>query len=680
MFLNGAMTRNLLKGKLMKRNYFVKKICTSSLIAMMAVSVWANPADKVDSSFNYGGDDLGLTLVQETQDGIFKCWAPMAKSVKVLLFKDSGNLVKPQKSVKMVKDSAHPGVWTTSVKVSGFNYYQYEIANPSSKARVCDIWAKCASPDSVAAQITDINSNPAAIPENCSTDTVWGTQEGYFNPFGNSGKEAKSYTDAVIYEMHIRDWSNVEVKDSKGKFTIIADGEKVISHLRDLGITHVQILPSFDYAQLNSDDKYNWGYNPYNYNVPEGRYVTEGYTDGTQAVKEMRYMIAKLHENGIAVNMDVVYNHTSGTKNYSLYDMTVPGYFYRMKDDENYSNGSGCGNEIATNQPMVRKFVVDSLKHWMLDYHVNGFRFDLMGLHERDTMTAIYEELHKIDPNVMVYGEPWTGGKSMVKSGVSKSTVDLITELDVNGVACFNDDFRDALRGAVFNPAERGALTGNLAGIAKTITGLTGSIRGKGIGGFTKKFGRSLNYIECHDNHTIFDRLANIHLGKATTGNLLEDLSEEQLKSIIREEKLGGAVVILAQGTPFLNGGQEFLRTKNGNGNSYIASDKINGIELSMKDTYADVYNTYKALLALRKANSDSFGQNENATGEEAGSGVIKYNAGKFTVYFNFNDDAKTISDSGKVVVIDESTGSYKVGGSSKVSSVPGKGFVILQK
>ena len=675
--------RVVLSGGFMKITKFGKQVFTLALAVLYAsigFPLSANPADKIGSEYNYNGDDLGFSLNDDETQISLKCWAPLAKSVKVLFYKDSSDFTKASKTLKMVKDSQNRGIWTITCDLNGNKYYQYEIQNPSLKAKVCDIWAKAASPNSVATQITNINKDKNAIPENTVTDKEWGTQNGYYNPFGDTGKTQKAYSDAVLYEMHIRDWSYVEVKDSKGKFKVIADGEKVISHLKDLGITHVQLLPSFEYAETNENGMYNWGYNPYNYNVPEGRYVTQGYRDGTQAVKEMRYMISKLHENGIAVVMDVVFNHTSGTGLYSLYDSTVPGYFYRMIDDETYSSGSGCGNELATSQPMVKKFIIDSLKHWMLDYHVNGFRFDLMGLHERETMKEIYNELVKIDPNVMVYGEPWTGGKSLVKFGVTKSTIDdVMDDLSVNGVGCFNDDFRDSIRGNVFNATEKGFITGNYANFGKILTGLTGSVRGKGLGGFTQKIGRSINYIECHDNHTLFDRLVNIELGKATTGKLLEEISEEQLKKIIMEDKLGAALVILAQGTPFLNGGQEFLRTKNGNGNSYIAGDAVNGIDLSFKERYSDVYNTYKALIALRKANPESFGKNENAEAQMILQGLIKYRAGNFTVYFNAAPEALPITDSGKQVFIDEKSGTYTIQGSTKITQIPAKSFIILQ-
>ena len=646
------------------------------MLFMSSILVAKSSVD-IDKDFYYGSGDLGLSLTDSA--AVFKCWAPLAKSVKVLLFKDAENLSKPAKSLKMKKDSENPGVWILEANTEGFSYYQYEIANPGKKSRVCDIWGKAASVDSQASQIVDINKDKSAIPENLKFDTEWGTQDGYYNPFGENGKVSKSYTDAVIYEMHIRDWSRVEVSDSLGKFTQIGDGEKIISHLKDLGVTHVQILPSFEYAEKASNKMYNWGYNPFNYNVPETRYVQDGFKDGSQAVKEMRYMIGKLHENGISVIMDVVYNHTSGTGDASLYDLTVPGYFYRLNPDGTYSNGSGCGSEVATEHKMVRKFVVDSVKHWMLDYHINGFRFDLMGLHERDTMKEIYEECSKIDSNVMIYGEPWTGGKSKVKSGVSKSTVDLIVEDEsVNGVGCFNDDFRDAIKGGVFNALEGGFVQGNSSRIMHIISGLQGSVRGRG--GFTKKIGRGINYAECHDNHTLFDKLAITELNKNLNEDIFSLLSESQLENIKKEEKLAAALIFLAQGTPFINGGQEFMRTKRGNANSYMAPDIVNQIDISMKEKFSDVYNTYKALISFRKANKTEFGANENASAQIISPNVVKYVSGKFTVYFNSNSEPVSVSDSGKIIQINEKDGTYSLGKSVSVSSVPEKSFVIIQK
>lgn len=634
--------------------------------------------DLIDGSFVPSDDvvkKLGVTTSNST--ATFKTWAPLASKVTLLLFTDSSSLTASASTTEMSKGNS--GVWSVeNVDVSSYKYYKYRIVNSGTSYDVCDIWAKCASADSVASEIIDINSDSNAIYSG-TKDSVWGTQEGYYNPFGevtgSSVATKKSYTDAVVYEMHIRDWSRVEVTDSTGKFLDIANGTKVIEHLKDLGITHVQILPMFDYAQKNSNTSYNWGYNPYNYNVPEGRYVTSDYADGTQAVKEMRTLISKLHEAGIAVNMDVVYNHTSGTGSSSLYDMTVPEYFYRVADGS-YSNGSGCGNEIATNHAMVKKFVIDSLKHWMLDFHINGFRFDLMGCAEKSTMKDIYDELYKIDPNVMVYGEPWTGGTSAVEDGASCA----VSGTSGIGAGAFDDSFRDAIKGAEFGGFEKGQIQGTFNDNA-ICTGLKGSTCTRNS---TGDIDLGLHYVECHDNYTLFDKLS-ISLNKGTSSSswkAYSSFTSDQQETLRSEDKLAAAFVLLSQGTPFINGGQEFLRTKQGNDNSYISSDTINQIDLSMKDTYSDVYNTYKGLIALRKANLSDFGKNSSATATTPVTGVTKYTSGDFLVYFNTTDSSYTIAatdTTGYTTLVDVSTGAVTTS-ATLPTNVPAKSFVIMKK
>lgn len=438
--------------------------------------------DLIDEIFGYDGDDLGITLAGSK--ATFKTWAPLATDVKLLLFKDASSLSKEPADSKAMTFDGKTGVWSVlDVDVSTYKYYQYAITANGTTNKVCDIWAKATSGDSIASQIVDINDSSVA--------SDWETS--YVNPWAKS-TESKSYTQAVIYEMHIRDWSRAFAQSSTGKFEDITnalkDSGKFAEHLKDLGVTHVQILPMFDYAQKNADTKYNWGYNPYHYNVPEGRYTNYSASkDGTDAVGQMRAMIKAFHEAGIAVNMDVVYNHTSGTGSGSLYDMTVPNYFYRQNASGTNSNGSGCGNELATQRKMVKKYVIDSLKHWMNDYHINGFRFDLMGLHETETMKEIYKELSNIDPNVMVYGEPWASSGALLE----KKDIDSCSDsTDVNGVACFNDDFRNAIKGGEYGGFQKGHVQGAFADNA-IILGLKGSV---GTGGFTQRLGRSLNYVE----------------------------------------------------------------------------------------------------------------------------------------------------------------------------------------
>ena len=631
---------------------------------------------------------LGVTLIDGKAS--FKMWAPLASEVSLCLYSDSKSLETPVQTIPM--NLGQNGFWVLEDVNFGSNkYYKYAIKNGIYTKYVSDIWAYAASADSQASQIANISTE--GIPA--------GWNNAYYNPWTGS-----QYSESIIYEMHIRDWSRAVVTDSTGKFLDIANSEEIINHLKDLGITHVQILPMFDYAQTNADKGYNWGYNPYHYNVPEGRYVTENYADGTQAVEEMRQMIKALHDNGIAVIMDVVYNHTSGTGDGSLYDITVPQYFYRM-NGTNYVNGSGCGNEVATNHAMVKYYVIESLKHWMNDYHINGFRFDLMGCLESSTMKEIYEELYEIDPKVLVYGEPWAGGTSAVEEGAIKSG-----EADVGeGFGAFDDNFRDAVKGAEFGGFKRGQLQG-VNSDKNIINGLKGeSAQRNG----TDIPGLELHYIECHDNYTLFDKLVYSTITDASL--LKEDViannfakaydaimkSEAAVNDIKQQVKLGGAYIFLAQGTPFFNGGQEFLRTKKGNPDSYSADkkggvqwtntpgayniDDVNTIDLSMKEKNKDVYNTYKALIKIRK-DIDAFtnGSYVEAINYKNTDGVVKYTTydssdEKYIVFFNGTSDDVSCNETGYMFNINEENGTYTIADTeTTVSSVPAKSFVILKK
>ena len=381
--------------------------------------------------------------------------------------------------------------------------------------------------------------------------------------------------------------------------------------------------------------------------------------------------------------MDVVYNHTNGTGSGSLYDSTVPYYFYRFTADGEYSNGSGCGNEINSENPMVKKYIIESLKHWMLDYHFNGFRFDLMGCLSKETMAEIYAELSKIDPNVMVYGEPWTGGTAAVVNGATQA----VSSSSGEGIGAFDDDFRDAIKGAEFGGFKQGHVQGTYSDSGIT-TGLVGK-SGKNNRNVTGILGLALHYVECHDNYTLFDKLAISYWQRAndktttTTGNLFTKIGDDGLIEVKAEDKLAAAFVFLSQGTAFLNGGQEFLRTKRGNENSYNTSNtsslSTNGIDLTFKEKYSDVYNVYKGLIALRKANPSAFGSNAGAKAETVSKGVTKYTTGDFLVYFNATDAEAAISSGGYTKVIDVTSGTPAE--SETISSnVPAKSFVILKK
>lgn len=668
------------------KTYFVKH---SSFKPDSGIKVDLSLLSKeIAGDFEYKENDLGVTL--NGSSASFKTWVPVASDVKLILFKSSSSLSDPDKVENMTKQEN--GIWAISnVDVSSYKYYKFRITNFGKENDVCDIYAKSASPDSVASQITDINSDPNAIPTGYKNDISYGSKESYYNPFGNSGKETKHYMDAVIYEMHIRDWSRLAVTDSTGKFLDIANSSKIINHIKDLGVTHVQILPMFDYAQKVDDDSYNWGYNPYHYNVPEGRYVTKGYSDGTQAVREMREMIAAFHDAGIAVNMDVVYNHTSGTGSGSLYDMTVPYYYYRLNADGSYSNGSGCGNETDSSAPMFKKYMIDSLKHWMLNYHINGFRFDLMGLHETETMKEIYKELSAIDSNVMVYGEPWNGGTSPVKNPAGKANINECadTTYSENGVACFNDDYRNAIKGSEYPEFASGLVSEySKANQQMIVKGLLSKC-------FSAELGRSINYVECHDNLTVADKLALLMNGKksAEKGNWIGVSSDTEKSDIIKfgkinelkkRDELCAAFVFLAPGTAFINGGQEFLRSKNGDENSYISDDDTNEIKQSYIDEYSDVTAYYKALISLRKKYSSSFGSCENPEVLSLDNGVVMYKGGDFVVYFNTTSKNYSISEENQTsgyAVSFTSDGKFEISSeTTKFVSVPSLTALIIKK
>ena len=637
------------------------------------VTVSAAPTPElIDSNFVYEENDtapLGLTIDGSTIT--FRTWAPLASDVKLLIYANAAAVISNTISgdpIQMQKGEKGTWFYTTDDMslADGKHYYKYRITNGSQTNEIADIWSYSASPDSVASQIVDINDSSVA--------TDWETS--YTNPFTGN------YTDAVIYEMHIRDWA--KAFDGTGKFdeltAELGDTGKFAVHLKDLGITHVQILPAFDYAEKNNNTNYNWGYNPYHYNVPEGRYVKD-MVDGTDAVKQFRDLIKAFHDQGIAVIMDIVYNHTAGTGVNSLYDMTVPQYFYRLNADGGYSNGSGCGNEVATNHEMVANFVIESLKHWMNNYHINGFRFDLMGCHEQEFMKKVYETLYDIDSKVMVYGEPWTGGTAQTQN----KTENTLTTTKGFGVGAFEDTFRNAIKGGEYGGFQGGHVQGTHKD-TDIINGLLGkSGRNKTNG--TSKPGLMLSYVECHDNYTLYDKLVISQFNYSGKNDAelkslwkkFADLDADKQKAVSDQNKLAAAYVFLAQGTPFINGGQEFMRDKDGDHNSYQSNDTVNGIDLGYKETHKDVYNVYKGLIAFRKANSNAFGGNTSATAETVKTGVTKYTTGDFLVYFNATSSAETITTTGYTKVVDVTSGT-PTESTTLPTSVPAKGFVILKK
>ena len=422
-------------------------------------------------------------------------------------------------------------------------------------------------------------------------------------------RNPEQIVDAVIYEGNVRDFTMDESSGvfHNGKFLGLTEanttnhfGEATaLDYISDLGITHVQILPAFDFETVdekNQKAQYNWGYDPDNYNVPEGSYAVSPY-DGEVRIQEMKQMVLALHSRGIGVIMDVVFNHPYRRDDSNLQKI-VPGYYYRS-DETGYTNGSGCGNEVASDRPMAQKLIVDSLIYWAKEYHIDGFRFDLMGVLDIDTMNVIAERLKEIRPDIYLYGEGWNGGPSSLaeekrafKAGAKK----------MPGIGMFNDDIRDTIKGSVFYDDHLGFVNGGIHLENALRYGITGAVAhpqvdydAYGSKPWAKEPGQSINYVSCHDNYTLWDKLS----------VSCPEASEEKKKAMNR---LCAAIVFTSQGVPFIQAGEEFLRSKplpEKKGfaeNSYNMPDTVNSIKWDNIHEYPDMIAYYKGLMALRKA------------------------------------------------------------------------------
>lgn len=553
-------------------------------------------SEDFESKYKYDGDDLGATYTKEKTT--FKVWAPLASATKVNLYKEgSGNNLIKTIDMKM----GDKGVW--SVEESGDlngTYYTYSITTNGKEQEAVDLYARAGGVNGQRGMVIDLASTN---PDGWDSDT----QVNY----------GSSITDAVLYEEHVRDFSIDESSGMKNKGKYLAftetgtknsNGDPTgVDYLKDLGITHIQLQPSFDYASVDETKldtpQFNWGYDPENYNFPEGSYSTDP-TKGEVRVNEFKQMVKSLHDNNIGVVMDVVYNHTAKT-NDSNFNKTFPEYYYRLNEDGSYSNGSGCGNETASERAMVRKYIVDSVVYWATEYHIDGFRFDLMGIHDIETMKAVREALDKVNPNILVYGEGWTGGDI----AISKTTTAMKVNISqIKGVAAFSDDIRDGLKGNVFNEKDTGFVSGKAKREETVKSGVVGATAHPQVDYATVASDvhtpwaadptQTINYVSCHDNNTLWDRFL----------NSCPDASDDEK---IQMTKLTSSVVFTSQGIPFILSGEEILRTKPVPGsktkldnNSYKSPDSTNSIKW---DTLSDpktkaVYEYYKGLIAFRKA------------------------------------------------------------------------------
>jgi pullulanase len=535
----------------------------------------------------YTGTDLGLTY--SPRQSAFRIWSPPADNARLLIYKN-GLADTASRAIPMLKSKE--GTWMVVLPgdLKG-KFYSFQVyINNEWLDEVPDPYAKAVGANGKRAMIIDLKqTNPEG----------WDKDIAYLS--SRTGTEHP-----IIYELHIRDASiaaNSGIKN-KGRFLGLTEtGTKNdeglstgLDHIKELGVTHVHLLPCFDFRSVDETQldrpQYNWGYDPLNYNTPDGSYSTNPY-DGAVRIKEFKQLIKAFHDNGLRVIMDVVYNHT-GLTEHSNFNQLVPGYYYRHTPDGKFSNATACGNETASERPMMRKFMIESVKYWAQEYHIDGFRFDLMGVHDIVTMKLISKELRKINPGILLYGEGWTAGSSPLPD--SSRAIKVNAER-FEGIAVFSDDIRDGIKGSVFNKDDRGFVS-NKPGMEETIKfGIVASCKHPQVDYSKINYSKTayagepfstITYAECHDNHTLWDKLA-ISAKEAT---------EAQRKDM---QKLALAIVLTSQGIPFLHAGTEFLRSKKGNENSYNAGDSINAIDWSLKSKNRDVVEYVKALIKIRK-------------------------------------------------------------------------------
>ncbi len=537
--------------------------------------------EKFEAEYTYSGSDLGAVWSKEKT--AFRVWAPTASAVKVNLYESGSATAKDLiESIEMAPDVN--GTWIVE-KEGDLNgvYYTYSVTLGNRTNEAADPYARAAGVNGKRSMVIDLASTN---PEGWEEDS---------DP--NAGLKV---TDAVIYELHVRDLSIDESSGitNKGKYLgLIETGTRNsagiptgLDHMKDLGITHLHILPMYDYGSVDEtrldSAQFNWGYDPVNYNVPEGSYSSDPY-DGAVRISEVKQMVKGLHDNGISVVMDVVYNHVYSAGDF-CFNKIVPNYFSRTNRDGSYSNGSGCGNDTASERSMVKKYIVDSVKYWADEYHIDGFRFDLVGLIDTETINEIMAEVHETHPNVIFYGEGWTMNTGVTKFGYTMTTQS--NSKHVPGFAFFSDTIRDLLKGSVFNTNE----TGYVSGASKSKTDLTNSFMG--LPSWAQNPTQVVNYVSCHDNNTLIDRIT-ISTPNATRENQ------------VRMNNLAAAYILTSQGIPFFQAGEEMLRTKplksgGYDHNSYSSPDSVNSIKWDAlnEEEVADTYAYYKGLIAFRKA------------------------------------------------------------------------------
>lgn len=526
-------------------------------------------------------------VVYQPDRTTFRIWSPVAEAAEVLIYKQWDDSIPV--SIHKMEPSVY-GTWLATCKGDlNSMFYTFRIKHEG-------IWLN-ESPG-VFAKATGVNGQRGFI-----FDPKQSNPEGW-DSYVRPG--LKSFSDIILYELHIRDLSinpNSGIRHP-GKFLGLAEENTLsseglytgLSHMVELGVTHIHILPAFDFRSIDetklSENKYNWGYDPQNYNLPEGSFSTDPYQP-LQRIREMKQMIMQMHKNGLRVVMDVVYNHTGETEN-SVFNLTVPGYFYRKNEQGSWSNASGCGNEIASERAMVRHYIIESVKYWAREYHIDGFRFDLMGIHDIETMNQIKSALSEIDPSIFVYGEGWLAGDSPLPENqrAIKNNVSMMPD-----IAVFCDEMRDGIKGHWGTYTDKGFVSGKPGQTESVKFGIVGAIKHQDVDyskvNYSKKAWAAgplqcINYVSCHDNHTLWDRF-------------MLSCPEASKTELIKMNRLSNFIVLTSQGIPFLHNGVEFMRSKKGVENSFESPDNINQVDWSLKHLFTEEVAFYKQLIQLRK-------------------------------------------------------------------------------
>jgi len=658
----------------------MKKITPVLLLPLLALISCSKNATTYSSFDNYPVyKEADLWLKYTKDHTVFSLWSPTADMVKVNLY-HAGHGGECYESISL--SNKKPGLWSVRIdKDLAGVYYTYQVKiNDHWLAETPGIYATAVGVSGHRAMVIDMGK---ANPEGWEAD---------------KGPIFKHPNEAIIYELHIRDITSHPNAGSAfpGKYNgLVEEGttgphgvSTAIDHMVELGITHVQLLPSYDHYSIDESRldsaQFNWGYDPQNYNVPEGSFSQDPFHAEVR-IKEFKKMVKAFHDQGIGVILDVVYNHTGRTEG-SNFNLEVPGYYYRQNTDGTLSDASACGNETASERAMVRKFIIESVLFWAREYHLDGFRFDLMGIHDIETMNQVALALKQFNPGILIYGEGWTAADSPLpeeKRALKKYTYTM------PNIGAFSDDIRDGLKGSVFEELNTGFVNGAENMDESVKFGVVGSIFHEQVDysmviysdtAWTNEPWQAISYVSCHDNQTLFDKLT----------LSAEGATAEQITAM---HKLANAVVLTSQGTPFLHAGVEMKRTKGGDHNSYNKPDRVNQINWQWKVDNKEVFNYYRKLIALRKAHPAFFMPSadlvrENLNFLSGKPGQIGYhitgNANgdpwkEIAVYYNANPSPKKIILEGewRIAVLGDEFDEQGRQGSSGSITIPSISMLI---